>query len=122
MVLLRRFDTDQACFLARCGYAAVVVDHYKETDLVGVGGDYPFADRDPRRDLHAGGAVPVGLDRNALVNKAQPSLAIRHMRGAFNAMMGLLSTPKYWRGLMKANLEQAFSHPAVAPGRAAAIG
>ena len=49
----KQFDTDQACFLARCGYAAVVVDHYKETDLVGVGGDYPYTDRDPRRDLHA---------------------------------------------------------------------
>ena len=37
-------------------------------------------------------------------------------------MMGLLSTPKYWRSLMKANLEQAFTHPAVASGKAAAIG
>ena len=41
---------------------------------------------------------------------------------AFSAMMGLLSTPKYWRGLMKANLEQAFEHPAVEHGLAAAIG
>ena len=27
----------------------------------------------------------------------------RMITGAFNAMMGLLSTPEYWRGLMKVN-------------------
>jgi dienelactone hydrolase len=118
----KQFDTDQACFLARCGYAAVVVDHYKETDLVGVGGDYPYTDRDPRRDLHPGGAIPVGTDGGPLVNKEYPTNAVRHMKAAFDAMMGLLMTPKYWRGLMKVNLEQAFTHPAVAPGLAAAIG
>ena len=37
-------------------------------------------------------------------------------------MMGLLSTPKYWRGLMKHSLEAAFEHPMVADGLAAAIG
>ena len=57
-----------------------------------------------------------------LVNAAQPDLAARHGKMAFSAMMGLLSTPKYWRGLMKANLEQAFEHPAVVSGLAAAIG
>ena len=87
--------------MARCGYTAVVVDHYKETDLVGSGGDYPYTDRDPRRDLNASGAVPVGHDGEPLVNTAQPGLAARHGKMAFAAMMGLLSTPKYWRGLMK---------------------
>ena len=90
----KQFDTDQACFLARCGYAAVVVDHYKEADLIGIGGDivYPYSERDPRRDLHAGGAMPVGSDGGPLVNASQPELADRHMKG-------VLSTQSWpWRG------------------------
>ena len=78
----KQFDSDVACFLARCGYAAVVVDHYKEVDLVGVGGEYPYTMRDPRRDLHAGGAIPVGTDGGPLVNTEQPSIAKTHMKMA----------------------------------------
>ena len=47
---LKQFDIDQCCFLARCGYAALCVDHYKESQL------YSYADRNPRRSHHAGTA------------------------------------------------------------------
>jgi dienelactone hydrolase len=120
----KQFDYDQACFLAQCGYTAVVVDHYRETNLVGTDGSvtYAFTDRDPRRDLHAHGAVPVGSQGDPLVNQAQPGIARRHGLGAFTAMMGLLSQPKHWRGLMAANLQSAYAHPAVESGLGAAIG
>ena len=46
---LKQFDIDQCCFLARCGYAALCVDHYKDEGI------YTFADRNPRRSHHANG-------------------------------------------------------------------
>ena len=46
----------------------------------------------------------------------------RHFFGAFTRMNARLSDPAHWRGLMAANLEMAFAHPAVERGLAAAIG
>jgi hypothetical protein len=107
---LKQFDIDQCCFLARCGYAAMCVDHYRETEL------YAFEDRNPRRSHHAGTAIPLEL------NKDQRAAARRHGVGAFTCMNDALQHPKHWRGLMKANLEMAWAHPAVESGLAAAIG
>jgi hypothetical protein len=41
---------------ARCGYAALCVDHYEDED------DYAFVDRNPRRSHHAGSAIPLELN------------------------------------------------------------
>ena len=41
--------------MARCGYAALCVDHYKDEGI------YTFADRNPRRSHHANGAEPLDL-------------------------------------------------------------
>ena len=86
------------------------VDHYRETEL------YAFEDRNPRRSHHAGTAIPLEL------NKDQRAAARRHGVGAFTCMNDALQHPKHWRGLMKANLEMAWAHPAVESGLAAAIG
>eukprot|EP01051_Picozoa_sp_SAG22_P002588 SAG22_NODE_117_length_19289_cov_12.242574_8_plen_372_part_00 len=107
---LKQFDIDQCCFLARCGYAAMCVDHYEDED------DYSFADRNPRRSHHAGSAIPLEL------NPDQKRQARTHFIGAFTRMNARLSDPAHWRGLMRANLEMAFEHPAVERGLAAAIG
>jgi len=107
---LKQFDIDQCCFLARCGYAALCVDHYKDEGI------YTFADRNPRRSHHANGAEPLDLSAD------QRNAARRHGVGAFTCMNDALSDPKRWRGLMKANLDMAFAHPAVEEGLAAAIG
>lgn len=107
---LKQFDIDQCCFLARCGYAALCVDHYQESEL------YTFEDRNPRRSHHAGTAIPLDL------NTDQRTAARRHGVGAFTCMNDALQHPKHWRGLMRANLEMAWAHPAVESGLAGAIG
>ena len=62
---LKQFDIDQCCFLARCGYAALCVDHYKDEGI------YTFADRNPRRSHHANGAEPLDLSADQR-NAARP--------------------------------------------------
>ena len=71
---LKQFDIDQCCFLARCGYAAMCVDHYKDTET------YRFVDRNPRRSHHAGTAIPLEY------NTDQRAAARRHGVGAFTCM------------------------------------
>lgn len=89
---LKQFDIDQAAFLARAGFVGLAVDLYAET------ASYSYADRSDITDR------------------------TRHFKGAFTAMQDLLCRPADWRELMGANLELAFAHPAVAAGRAGAIG
>ena len=48
--------------------------------------------------------------------------AVRNFVGAFTEMNRLLRGLASWRGLMQANLEQAFNHPAVKSGCAGAFG
>mmetsp|Transcript_102385 Transcript_102385/g.298521 ORF Transcript_102385/g.298521 Transcript_102385/m.298521 type:complete len:330 (+) Transcript_102385:59-1048(+) len=94
---LKQFDIDQACFLAKVGYVGLATDLYKEVP------EYKFEDRNPAKG-------------------SEKSVESKHFKGAFTQMQGLLLAPKHWRGLMKAFLDAAQSHPAVKPGLAAAIG
>jgi dienelactone hydrolase len=94
---LKQFDIDQACFLARAGYVGLAVDSYKESER------YKFEDRNPSAD---DGAEKLK----------------RHRTGAFDCMNEVLWAPRFWRDQMGYNLELAFAHPAVARGRAGAIG
>lgn len=94
---MKQFDIDQACFLARAGYVGLATDLYKERD------GYAYADRTPTED-----------DTEEQRKKC--------FHGAFDSMNALLRDPKSWRGLMAEYLELAFAHPAVANGRAGAIG
>mmetsp|Transcript_25007 Transcript_25007/g.70451 ORF Transcript_25007/g.70451 Transcript_25007/m.70451 type:complete len:359 (+) Transcript_25007:57-1133(+) len=94
---LKQFDIDQACFLARVGYVGLAVDLYQET------ANYTYANRNPTKDDGA--------------EKLQA-----HFHGAFDLMIGLLRSPGPWRSLMRAYLDAAFEHLAVARGRAGAIG
>ena len=94
---LKQFDIDQACFLAKAGYVGLAVDSYKENE------NYKYEDRNPSADEGA--------------EKLK-----KHFVGAFGYMNEILWAPRFWRALMGHNLEMAFSHPAVARGRAGAIG
>lgn len=94
---LKQFDVDQAAFLAHVGYVGLALDMYKDTP------EYGYQDRAPGTD-------PSGEQTR------------RHVVGAFTAMQQTLMKPKHWRGLMAAYLDAAQRHPAVRPGRAAAIG
>lgn len=94
---LKQFDIDQACFLARVGYVGLAVDLYQEKPT------YMYADRNPTQE--------DGQEKKTA-----------HFHGAFDFMNALLWAPKHWRSLMRAYLDKAFEHPAVAQGRAGAIG
>ncbi len=97
---LKQFDIDVAAFLARSGYVGFALDIYKEE------GDYKYSDRNPDQ-----GTTPE------LIAKAR-----KHFYGAFRAMNKHLRNPKEWRDIMKKYLDTAGHHPAVATGKAAAIG
>jgi len=117
---LKQFDIDQACFLAKCGYVGIAVDLYKESKLIGEPDQaltYAFEDRDPKRTLDGYGFVKKGS-----MTDGQKERAVRHGKGAFSAMMGLLRTPVFYRDLMGAWLDHARTHPAVHPKLAGAIG
>ena len=105
---------DQACFLARCGYVGLVVDHYKETK------DFKYADRNPCRNFD-NDKLQTPLSP-ADLSSDQRAAARRHLRGAFDQMHGLLQAPTFWRGLMSTFLATAREHPSVHPDKAAAIG
>lgn len=98
---LKQFDVDQAAFLARAGYVGLAVDLYIEV------AEYTYEDRNPARET----STKAGRDKLR-----------RHAKGAFESMQCLLMNPKHWRGLMKAYLEAAQTHPAVRSGLVAAIG
>lgn len=97
---LKQFDIDQASYLAKVGYVGLACDLYKETP------EYNFGDRNPAPDT----------------SDAGKAAARRHVKGAANAMNGLLKNPKHWRGLMGAYLDAARTHPMVHPEFAGAIG
>lgn len=94
---MKQFDVDQACFLARCGYVGIATDLYKARE------GYDYEDRNPTEE-------------------ATQERRIHCFKNAFDSMMDLLRSPKEWRGLMGTYLQAAFAHPAVASGRAGAIG
>lgn len=88
----KRFDVDQAAYLALCGYVGLAVDLYPECEM------YTSADRS------------VNVDR------------ARHFKGSFDYMQSLLVDPAKWRSLMGAFMAAADVHPAVAAGKAGCIG
>lgn len=138
---LKQFDVDQACWLARVGYVGLAVDLYKATD------SFTYEDR----NLNAGRLVDfdgfcVAARAENIVEKPPPAempteelrvffdafpkaeegklhwQGVRHFIGAFMQMQRLLTEPARWRGVLAANVDAAFRHPAVKPGLAGALG
>jgi dienelactone hydrolase len=98
----KQFDIDQAVFLAKCGYAAVSVDMYKETPYENQI-KYLKSDRNPKKTD----------DR---------SKVMEHFKGAFTAYNWWQLRPKQWRDFQTKFLSSVRTHPAVHDRLAAAIG
>ncbi|CAJ1398179.1 unnamed protein product [Effrenium voratum] len=137
---LKQFDVDQACFMARIGYVGVAVDLYQEKpnftyhDRGASSGrlvDFESYCQEVRKDnllnLPDGGNYPTEMLRAYFDGTPKKDgkvdyQAVRNFVGAFTEMNRLLRGLGSWRGLMQANLEQAFNHPAVKSGCAGAFG
>lgn len=135
---LKTFDVAQASFLARCGYVGLAVDLYEEVHHEGAeAARYSYADREMNggtrlgrdallaeaRKVQCPAAVAEGFyDYFEDESKTADWQLIKHWSGACELMNGLYLHPARWRRLMRAYLDEAFAHPAVARGKAGCIG
>mmetsp|Transcript_159232 Transcript_159232/g.305490 ORF Transcript_159232/g.305490 Transcript_159232/m.305490 type:complete len:425 (+) Transcript_159232:87-1361(+) len=144
---MKKFDVDQACFLAKAGYVGVCTDLYTETET------FSYTDRwrnygklisfeefcevvktESIVEPHmAQGRKPLAEQSREELQETWAAMYpdasgcvdwyhSRHRVGSFTQMNDLLRAPDKWRRLMAAYLDAAFAHSAVKAGKAGAIG